>query len=220
MIKIIGFDGSPFAGGTTARILARAIEASSKAGAETEIVRLIEVIDAPFHGVYNPAALATKRVYDALPTFLQRAIPRELKRAVTEHLIPEGLRPVISKVEAADGLILATPTWWGAPSDYMKTFINYLTICSYRGFSLKGKAAAFMSVCEEDGAQSANMLMYSALAHMGFVTTPFSSFFYNRNMQGRSEGDWQERGQELLGVNIVRLATLLKEVSWDWYSAK
>lgn len=223
-VHIVGFDGSTIPNSTTYGILSRALNASRQAGATTELIRLVDVVCRPFHGAHDPASLAAKAAYDALPGFIKRAIPQAVKRFSTEHLIPDEIKPVISKIEAADGFIFATPTWWSAPSDFIKILLNYLTLCDYRGYSLKGKVAGFIAVCEEDGAQHANMLMQNTLTHMGVITPPFCSFFYNRNMSGRSEEDWMRTDQALVGVNVVRMCKLLRGevagVSWDWNSAK
>ncbi len=221
-MKIVGLDGSTLPNSTTLGILNRALSAASKAGADTQLIRLCDVITTPFHGVHDPASLAAKKVYDALPGVIKRLIPQSVKTFSTEHLIPENIRPVIASMEAADGFIFATPVWWSAPSDYVKVLINYLTLCDYRDYSLSGKVAGFMAVCEEDGAQHANMLIQNALTHMGVITPPFCSFFFNRQLRA-SEENWQETDQSLVGVNVVRMCRLLRGetngVTWDWNSA-
>jgi multimeric flavodoxin WrbA len=215
-VHIIGFDGSPFAGGTCATILKRALQAAEGTGATTELIRLKDVIQAPFHGVHNPVQVALKSAFDALPLMLRRLTPATVKRIATSNLFPAEIKQLIDKIEEADGFIFASPTWWSTPSDYIKILLNYLTICDYRDYSLKGKVAGLIGVCEEDGAQHANMLLQNALTHMGLVTPPFGSFFFNRNMEGASEEDWQQTDQELLGANVVRMALLLKQANWDW----
>jgi len=212
-IHVIGFDGSPVRGGTCAAILERALSGAKKAGASIELVRLQEFITAPFHGVHDPKL---ENAYKALPEPVKRLIPQKIRKLATDHLFPEEVKPLISMIEKADAFIFASPTWWSMPSDFLKTFLNYLTICDYRGYSLRGKVAGFISVCEEDGAQHVNALLQNALTHMGVATPPFCSFFFNKKMLGQSEENWQEEDQELLGVNVARMARLMKSSGWDW----
>ncbi|HLC45034.1 MAG: hypothetical protein A2722_03205 [Candidatus Doudnabacteria bacterium RIFCSPHIGHO2_01_FULL_50_11] len=222
-MKIIGFDGSTIPNSTTAGILARALVAASEQGAETSIVRLKDVITSPFHGAHDPASLTAKAVYDALPITIKKMVPGWVKKISTDYLFPEEVKPLLRAIEEADGLILATPTWWSTPSDYIKILLNYLTICDYRNYCLRGKVAGFIAVCEEDGAQHANAIMQNAVTHMGMITPPFCSFFFNRNLK-ESEQNWQETDQALVGVNVVRMCKLLRgEVTganWDWNSAQ
>jgi multimeric flavodoxin WrbA len=212
-VHVIGFDGSPVKGGTCATILKRALSGAERAGASIELVRLQEVITAPFHGVHDPKL---ENAYKALPASVKRLIPQGVRRLATDHLFPEEVRPVIAKIEKADAFIFASPTWWSMPSDFLKTLLNYLTICDYRGYSLRGKVAGFIGVCEEDGAQHVNALLQNALTHMGVATPPFCSFFFNKKMVGQSEENWQETDQELLGANVARMARLMKSADFDW----
>jgi len=219
-LHVIGLDGSTRDDSTTLRILAAALEGARKAGATTEVIRLRDAVRAPFHGTHDPAALAAKGAWDAMPSAIKALVPTAVRRLSTDQLMPDDVRAIVRAMEAAQGVVVATPVWWSTPSDSVKTLLNYLTLCDYRGYSLRGKAAACMAVCEEDGAQHANMLVLNALTHMGMATAPFGSFFYHRKMAGRSEEDWQETDQALVGANVARLARLLTGAvarpDWDW----
>jgi hypothetical protein len=76
-------------------------------------------------------------------------------------------------------------------------------------YALKGKVAGFMAVCEEDGAQSANEAMVSPTNHMGLIIPPFCTYFQNKFAK-KSEDDWQETDQTLVGLNVRRMVQVLR----------
>jgi multimeric flavodoxin WrbA len=219
MVRIIGFNGSPFEDDSTCgKILKVALSGAEKEGAETESICLRKIITEQFHGIHNPAQLAMASVYRALPSFLKRSIPEAAREFATEQLMPEAIKNLIRKIEAADGVIFASPTWWSMPSGYIVTLLDYMTLCDYRGYSLRGKVAGLIAVCEEDGGGEVVKNMQYALSHMGFLTPPFCCFFFNRKLK-ESEENWQETDQVLVGANVARTAKLMKNVSWDWRKA-
>lgn len=222
MVKIMGFDGSPFEDSITGNRLLQALEAAKdRGGAEICTVRLREIIKSPFHGVISPAQLAEANSYSALPSYLRSELPRQILKADTDHLLPIDVRGLIHSMEEADGFIFATPVWWGMPSDLLKILLSYLTICDSRDYSLKGKVAGFISICQEDGAMLANMLMQNACTHMGMITPPFCSYFFNRQANVSEDNNWQETNHILVGTNVTRMVRILKgeaRAPRDWNS--
>ncbi len=157
-MRIVGVDGSPVKNGIVSTILGVALDAAHEAGALISNLPLANFIHHPFGGKWEDS-----------------------------DSVEVTLAPLVAELQAADGLIFATPTWWSMPSDHMKILLSALTTLDARGYGLQGKAAACISVCEEDGAQHANMLMMNTLVHMGCAIVPFSgSFFYHKKMQGKS----------------------------------
>jgi multimeric flavodoxin WrbA len=154
--------------------------------------------------------LKKANLYLALPERLKKLLPHQVTTATTDHLIPGPILRVIEEMESADGFIIATPTWWGMPSDCVKVLLNFLTMEEYRGWRLQGKVAGFMAVCEEDGGMQNCMLMANMLNHAGVFVPPYCMFFYNKGMaQKDSETAWAEKDQELIGRNVTRLAKIL-----------
>jgi len=225
MIKIMGFNGSPSPEGCTTKVnLRKALAAAEKAGAEVEYVDLPAIVTELFRGSDMPVwqMAAGEFALDLIPTGNLSKIARE---KATDSVFPEPVLTIIRKMEEADGFIFATPTWWSMPSGYISTLLHYMTVCDLRGsnrrYSLRGKVAGFMSVCDEDGAQHANQLMQNTVTHMGMVTPPFCSHFVNTS-SGGGEDNWQEKDVPLVGVNVVRMCRLLRGevtgISWDWNS--
>ena len=70
-------------------------------------------------------------------------------------------------------------------------------------FALEGKVVAFLSGCNEDGAQQAINSMAVPLNYMGAIILPFGFVFNNRSMAGRSEDNWQENEVDNLGKRMV-----------------
>jgi hypothetical protein len=105
----------------------------------------------------------------------------------------------------------------------MMALMSWLqTHTDYPEYKLAGKVGAFMSICEEDGAQNANMAMLGPANHMGIIVPPFCTYFFNKYAQGSSEGDWQETDRVLIGLNVRRMCQILrgeissKRTAEDW----
>jgi len=129
--------------------------------------------------------------------------------------IPPELEELILRIEAADGIIVATPVHWFNVSALTKALIDFLSATEYRGFSLEGKALGALASCEEDGGAQALSLIALPLLHLGFLIPPYSLVFHNRNMADKSEDRWQERDPWLVGANVVRLARLAGKRGWN-----
>jgi multimeric flavodoxin WrbA len=83
------------------------------------------------------------------------------------------------KVLAADGLILATPVYWYAPSGLLKNFIDRLTSMENMIFHggrslLEGKVAGFIAVGLDSGVMMAIAYLMTVLNSMGVVIAPWS----------------------------------------------
>jgi len=143
-MKILAINGSRRKQGNTACLTQTVLAAAEKAGAETESV---------FLGDYNIGACTgcegCSKSWDCV--------------------IKDDFAGLIDKIDAADGLVLASPTYWYSVTSDMKRFIDRSYsliqypnsrkewIGKYRG---AGKACVTIAVCE----QSEEAMMGNTLA--------------------------------------------------------
>ena len=123
---------------------------------------------------------------------------------------PKGHKDLWSKIRNSDGLIFATPVHWFNVSASMKNFIDWLTTLEVGNFYLEGKPVAILTTCEEDGGQKAINDITAPLMHHGAIFYPYSSLFFNINMNKNSENNWMNTDLELLAKNMVKATELLK----------
>lgn len=189
MVYIIGINGSPFDDGNAAKRIKGALSAAEQTGAK---VRFIQLGQIPHHDGRRPEGMTfEERINDALPQ--------------PDH---SGLQEVIEEILQADGVIFGTSTnCFTATSRMLALFAWLQTNVDAPDYRLGGKEAAFMSVCEEDGGQNANMAMMGPANHLGFGTPPFCTYFYNK-FASESEGDWQDTDVTLVGLNVRRRCQL------------
>jgi multimeric flavodoxin WrbA len=114
----------------------------------------------------------------------------------------------------ADGMILATPSYWYGPTGLMKNFIDRLCSLENNSYLLEGKVVGFIATAEESGGEEAMMSMVEACNEMGMIAPPYSTIFHSTKIKS----SWAIRDVSLLGKNLVILAKLLKKVkkSPDW----
>ena len=120
------------------------------------------------------------------------------------------------KIKEADGFIFSSPVHWFNVSASMKNFIDWLTTLEIETFNLEGKVAGAIATCEEDGGQSALNNMVAPLMHHGVFFPPYSTLFYNLNMNTSSENDWMNKDVDLLATNVVKMARIIKSQATDW----
>lgn len=70
-------------------------------------------------------------------------------RAAGECLQFPEVTEILEKIEEADGIVLATPTWWLGPSSYLKIFMDHWGAFLRPDYSsrIAGKRAAIVSCC-------------------------------------------------------------------------
>jgi multimeric flavodoxin WrbA len=98
-MKVIGIVGSPRVGGNTEDLVKIALEEIEKEGIQTEMIRLAGKKIEPCDGCKS---CRTKK----------------------ECHIKDDFFPIFEKVVQADGLILATPVYYGAATPQMTSFIS------------------------------------------------------------------------------------------------
>lgn len=70
-------------------------------------------------------------------------------RAAGECLQFPEVTELLEKIEEADGLVLATPTWWLGPSSYLKIFMDHWGAFLRPDYTsrIPGKKAAIVACC-------------------------------------------------------------------------
>jgi len=185
-MKIIGFNGSPHKDGICSKLLENALKECEAKGANTENIKLIDLNLPFFHGR-------------------------------NEKTPPVGLEPLWEKIKEADGFIFATPVHWFNMSAPMKNFIDWFTTFeSIGGYPLEGKVAGIITTCEEDGGQKTINDIVAPLMHQGIIFAPYVGVFFNKNMNQKSEDNWQNEDIKLLGKNMIKMIELLKSKKTDW----
>jgi len=115
MIRILGIVGSPRMGGNTELLVAEALRASTEDGAETEILRLADKEVRPCD-----ACLSCRKT--------------------GECRIKDDFNTIFEKMSTADGIILASPVFFGSATPQIKAMIDragYLSIAKGRIFENK-----------------------------------------------------------------------------------
>ena len=130
-MRVLAVNGSPRKGGNTAILIGHVFEELETQGIETE---MIQVGGRRVSGC--KACLACWKNKDA-------------RCAVKNDLLNDWLE----KVLAADGLILASPTYFGDVTSEMKAFIDRVgSVTRANGLLLAGKVGASLSAVRRAGA--------------------------------------------------------------------
>jgi len=115
MIRILGVVGSPRLGGNTERLVAESLKAAEEDGAEMELLTLADKEVKPCD-----ACLSCRRT--------------------GECRIKDDFNPIFDKMVEADGIILATPVYFGSATPQIKALIDragYLSNARGRVFENK-----------------------------------------------------------------------------------
>lgn len=187
-LAVVGIDASYTGKGPVAQMLDDALEACKQTG---ELGEGVEV------------SLEVFRLIDHMPGFT----------CPEQGVVPAYLRDIAQKLLAADIILIAVPTFWSWPSAMLVQFMIDITAFEVDGdFPLRGKVAAVISHCDEDGAEKVVSDTMVPLRHLGFAFAPFAGFWRNRTGARFSEHGWQEHDHtHVLAPNAVRFALALKK---------
>ena len=185
-MKVLGVSGSPRAAGNTDTLLRALLEGAAAAGAETEAVYLRDYV---IH-----SCIGCERC----------------RKDLTCTRFMDGMHLLYPKIEAADGLILGSPTYNYNITPEMKAFIDrlypYYRFSAERPgpyssfFQSRGRKALVFSVAEQTKPEERGFAieaMQRPLAALGFVVTdtlPAEGYFEKRAVAGDSA--MQERARE------------------------
>jgi len=189
MTTILSICASPYKTGITAQIVKTAMEAIEGADPSVKLKMIYLPDDFPRHD--------GRRDEEKYP------LAQRIKMLPTQG----GLRNIVRKIMDADGIIFATPLRnFGAEPRMMDLFSWLMTTTDYPEYPLYGKVAAFMSVLESDGGQSANAQMWSPAAHLGFIASPHPLYFHKfSDKTPGTEEYWQVEDQPEVGLNLLKL---------------
>jgi multimeric flavodoxin WrbA len=184
-MKVVGIVGSTRVGGNTETLTRIALEEVEKDGLETELV-----------------SLAGKKIE-----------PCDGCRACTEtgecH-IKDDFESIFAKMKEADGIILATPVYYGAATPQMVSFIS--RFYAKRGKQLRNKVGGPIVVARRAGHNFtfAQLMFFFMIQEM---IVPGSSYW---NVAfGRSKGDVlkDEEGINTIKTFAQKMAWLLKKIN-------
>jgi multimeric flavodoxin WrbA len=105
-MKVMAINGSPRKTWNTATLLKKALKGAASQGAETELVHLY---DLNFKGCISCFACKTRG-----------------GKSYGTCAVKDDLRPVLTKIAGADGLILGSPIYFGIVSGEMRSFMERL----------------------------------------------------------------------------------------------
>ena len=187
-MKVIGIVGSPRVGGNTEQLTQEALRILQEQGIETELVRLAE-----------------KKI---LPCTACGACESEETCTLDDDLLP-----LYHGVKEADGLILASPVFFGSATPQLKAFMDRAGYVSYNnGFTFARKAGGPLVVAGRNGGNFTNtqlMLWFMILGMIVPGSTDWNTAF------GSAPGDiWKDTS----GIDAVRnfagnLAWLVKKLA-------
>jgi len=187
-MKVIAFNGSPHVEGNTAaaiRIVAKELEAD---GIEVETIQVGKEVIRGCTGC-NSCRSTRRCIFD-----------------------DDLVNPCIEKVNAADGIILASPTYYGGIAGTMKSFLDRLF---FAGADIRYKAGAAVVAVRRSGGVPAFQQLNNYLNLSQALIVP--SFYWNVS-HGLAEGDdvQDEEGAQALqnvGRNMVWLLRALEGAS-------
>ena len=162
MIRVLGIVGSPRVGGNTELLVAEALKAAEEEGVKTDLV-----------------ILADKEIKscDGCSTC----------RKTKECRIRDDFKPVFDRMVEADGIIMATPVYFGSATPLIKALIDragYLSIA--RGRVFENKVGGAMAVARRAGQNFAFAQLLFFFLHQGMIVP--GSTYWNVAF-GRKKGD-------------------------------
>ena len=134
-MKVLGLVCSPRRNGNTEILITEALASAKKAGAETEMLLVADMVIAPC---------------DACGACMAEGV----------CIVEDDMQTVYEKLEEADGLIFGTPVYFLNVSAQAKAIIDRTYSCLMKG-KLRGKVAAVIAAARRVGAGQVLSLMYT-----------------------------------------------------------
>nr|MDO8099150.1 flavodoxin family protein [Candidatus Njordarchaeota archaeon] len=187
--KIIAFIGSPRRGGNSELLTKEVLEVAKQEGTETELIRLAE--------------------YDLKPCDACMTC-----RKTKKCQIDDDGEKLFKKVMEADGIVLATPVYFGSCSPQMKIFIDRMGyLAKAIGQPLNNKVGSAIVVARRAGANFtyAQLLFFFLLNGMIVPGVSYWTIAYGRG-EGEVMNDKEgvETAREM-GEKIAWLTKLIKK---------
>ncbi len=197
-IKILGINASPRKYGNTFKLLKVAMDVAASLGAETEIIHLYD--------------------YDIKPC--KACLSDNQDACRPPCLMEDDAWTVLNKIKESDGLIIATPIYWYAPSGHLKNLIDKLTVFENMAIIeqrswVEGKAAGFIATGGDSGAIMTIAYMMVVLNSMGFIIPPWALAYY----EGMDDAlDKESSVSDAANVGrVVTLAARSRPQEFLWY---
>ena len=171
-MKVLLINGSPHAHGNTALALAQLQKTFTENGVETEI---IQVGSKPVRG-----CIACGSCYVS-------------GRCVIDDIVNE----TAPKLEAADGIVVASPVYYGSPNATLIAFLDRLFYSTH--FDKTMKVGASVVVCRRGGAAAGVGVLHKYFPTPGM---PVASSQYWNSVHGRTPG---EAAQDAEGLQTMRV---------------
>jgi multimeric flavodoxin WrbA len=187
-MKVLGISGSPRKGGNSEFITAHALRAISEEGIETEMVSLAGLNIGHCIGCYA---------------------------CQKEHrcIIDDDLPPILEKMKAADGIILATPVYFSGASSLVKALMDRTgMVARYSDNLFKGKVGGPLVVGRRAGHNFAFAQMNYWFQILDFFMT--GSSYWNVAF-GKDKGEVAQDKEGLdtiwnFGKNVARLVKAVR----------
>jgi len=187
MIRVLGIVGSPRVGGNTEGLVAEALKAAAEDGAETELVRLADKEIKPCD-----ACLSCRKTL--------------------ECRVKDDFGPIFDKMVIADGLILASPVYFGSATPQIKALIDragYLSIAKGRVFENKVGGALVVARRAGHNFTFAQLLFF--FLHQGMIV-PGSTYWNVAFGRQKGEVTEDEEGLETARNFAKKMVWLLKKI--------
>jgi len=187
-MNVIGVVGSPRVGGNTEQLTQEALRIIREEGIDTELIRLAE----------------TK----VLPCTACGACEGEENCPLDDDLLP-----LYHELKRADGIILASPVFFGSASPQLKAFMDRAGYISYNnGNTLARKAGGPLVAAGRNGGNYTNTQLLLWFMILGMIVP--GSNDWNTAFGGEPGEVWEDSG----GIETVRifasnLAWLVKKLS-------
>jgi multimeric flavodoxin WrbA len=187
IMRILGISGSPRVGGNTEVITQHALKSIAEEGIETEMISLAGLTIEHCTGCY--------------------ACQKEHRCIIDDDLVA-----IYEKMEASDGIILATPVYFSGPSSLVKAFMDRAgMVARYSGDAFKGKVGGPLVVGRRGGHNFtfAQMNYWFQLLQFYMTGASYWNIAFGRN-KGEVASD--QEGLDTAWSFGKNLATLAKAV--------
>lgn len=191
--KILIIEGSPRKYGSSAQLVQVAIRGIEEAGGEAEVLFLYDYIIKPCIG-----CVSENTKYCKFPCVIE----------------DDDFNKIAEKIIAFDGLIIATPVYWYAPSGMLKNFIDRLTslenMIFHTGRSLlEGKVVGFIATGLDSGVFMAISYLMAVLNSMGAIVAPWSMAY--SHLEDVSKDDGALKDAYNVGYLVTEMIKVVKQ---------
>lgn len=191
--RVIVIEGSPRKYGSSSQLAQIAIQGIKDAGGEAELIFLYDYNVKPCIG-----CVSEDTKYCKFPCVID----------------DDDFNKIAGKIVESDGLIIATPVYWYAPSGVLKNFIDRLTslenMIFHSGRSLlEGKVVGFIATGLDSGVFMAISYLMAVLNSMGAVVAPWSMAYSHLEDVTEDEGALKDAYN--VGYLVTETAKIMRQ---------